>query len=1110
MLHLIVVSFAAQAAPATVLSHEVEWTLGPGDRLTRATLWEIRVDDPAACTAGLRTPAGLDGAMVGGARVIDDLLFVPPSTADGDIFRLAQRETVRSWERSGTFSTVPGLPVVHAKVVVRSSGDPLSLWHDESGWLESIGDRRAEVTWSNVHMDQPASLTWTTWSDWFDAGARLVDITDARLGRREDLGKALAESLGAVDLATIAERVHHEIALEPGGAWDTARPVSAVVESGTGTAHERALVLVNLIRLAGYEAWPGGYAPPSTHHLPVTLPAPALTPHPLVVIERAGDNVYVDPAADSASVPTLPAMLQGGVAWKAGSLPIQISPDAMSDGEVQIISSAQVGRDRSLAFRTDLSADGGAPERIRTLLRPLSTQDRVEAISRIVRAGHPEVGRLEIEIDAVERPSRPLRITISGTIDDALGPSGGGLAGRVTPILAPTLAAWLPPNLRVTEQLTVTAPSGYGVLALAPPPTTLRAHTLVSRTARRDARRATVSTEVQRLQRTTTAAQDARAAVHLADAAQEGTEVLLYPAMTPTTRDALRADTGLSDAERQARETLLWLAAREPAAARRSLKKRAKNCELTPVIEFLRPMISADRAGLIELLHDLAQADGDRLRVTEALSDAGLRRDAWELAFAVHTSEDTDARFEALLQLVDLQVASAPSEEDDPVGHAMWHEPLAWIAAAEEIRTGDPRTARWHADRALELGDIDAAEAALPEDTHADTFLLRARMAVLRGDSREDVTGWLDAVRDAAPDDPAAALAAADIAAQSGNLRGARDHALAAARVGVDDLRSWREVVDRSLVLGDLHGALAAAHTASDAAPGDPGGAGLLLQLATLAGDVDAARIARDRGQDFQDAAKDWPIPLAGLFAETPIERRLALLRARDVEVVADASMLHLRARDHLAAGMLDEAARDGLLLATLHRDPAGHAIRFAAVAGRGSTPSDLRRVRESSDASPEAGTAVLEYDLITGARAPSARSPSERGAAILAAMADPTSQGAWSAETPEPTGVAPAGMRPNAALDSAVGVRAWSDAARGLTVIRVGASTDALPPPLDALYEQEEVPHSTTEAGEPIFCLSGGFLPLFVARHTTTEGSLVLGIGFTPTDAAKALTLGK
>ena len=62
----------------------------------------------------------------------------------------------------------------------------------------------------------------------------------------------------------------------------------------------------------------------------------------------------------------------------------------------------------------------------------------------------------------------------------------------------------------------------------------------------------------------------------------------------------------------------------------------------------------------------------------------------------------------------------------------------------------------------------------------------------------------------------------------------------------------------------------------------------------------------------------------------------LALLTAREAEVVAEPKWLAIRAQLHLDAGQLDAAARDGLLLWSRYDRPDGMALAFAATAGRG------------------------------------------------------------------------------------------------------------------------------------------------------------------------------
>ena len=79
---------AEVAPPATVISHTLDVTVDSGGRLRETQTWMVRIDDPAACEAGLQGPPGLSGAMDGDAIVLDDLLIVPSDIEKGTILTL--------------------------------------------------------------------------------------------------------------------------------------------------------------------------------------------------------------------------------------------------------------------------------------------------------------------------------------------------------------------------------------------------------------------------------------------------------------------------------------------------------------------------------------------------------------------------------------------------------------------------------------------------------------------------------------------------------------------------------------------------------------------------------------------------------------------------------------------------------------------------------------------------------------------------------------------------------------------------------------------------------------------------------------------------------------
>ncbi|MFT4623460.1 MAG: hypothetical protein ACI8PZ_002116, partial [Myxococcota bacterium] len=1019
----------AWGAPATVLRHDVAWTLASDDRLVTDTTWVIRIDDPAACVAGLHAPAGLDGAEHNGARVLEDLLLVPAGTPAGAEFTLHSKTTGKTWQKSGAFDKAPDLPLVTARVSIDvPRGQPLSVWHDDAAWTELATDRSAVVSWEDIPAGLAASLVWSSWPDWLTAGDRLLEVTDKQLGSREDMGRELAAGLGAIGVGTLAERVVREVSLDPGGGWDDARSVRSVVTSGHGTAAERGLVLINLLRLSGYEAWPGGYRT-ARNQAPSTLPAPALLQRPIVAIEW-GDRVdYIDPAADHASVPSIPADLYGGTAWHAGDLPVPVGGDALVDGEVRLVTEAKVTRTGDMTWRTDLVAVGAALQRIREYLAPLPVDGRREAIGNLLRVARPNPARLDINVSGIEQPSAELRITVSGSDTGRFRSVAGGMVGSVPPVLAPAMARWLPPNIRVEERMAVSGPADLEVLATTEARSEFRAEAQVSRVQLPDRRRSVFVTEVLRPYRTTSAGWDARAQRFLDGEANTGPEVWLFPRSSPTLIKQVRAASELSLVDRAVLEALVHLAADNGGAASRAIRKAAKGVPLADVIAGLQHLRRPDFARLWSIVAYYGNTPEDVLAVAQAMLDAGLTREGWLLAYSVHDSSVPEVRLQALFMMLEHQGAQPDPEADSEAAEA-WRKSdfiLEWIA---EIAPDDPRLVRRKAALALESGAVATAELLLEDllargpDPAAEVLLAQA--AAQAGVPLHEIRERVDRAVASAPFDHHVAAEGAATLSAVGDLHRALDHALAAARLAYDDLDRWEGTVDAALDVGDLHAALYAARRASDIAEADPEAAALLLEMSALAGDETNAKLARKRANNFTDAGREWPIPVEQLILEIRPRAVFALLQGRDAEVVRSAPLLLQRARLRLARGLLDEAARDGMLLERMHGEPAGRALAFSAIVGRQQSSTNAAALYSAAAQSTDAALVALEHDLIIGTNDVRKRAEAidnDRARQIAAALADPLglSGAAWPADLTTPRD-SPRGMRLNTELGGVAG----------------------------------------------------------------------------------------
>src|SRR5690606_27959359 len=107
--------------------------------------------------------------------------------------------------------------------------------------------------------------------------------------------------------------------------------------------------------------------------------------------------------------------------------------------------------------------------------------------------------------------------------------------------------------------------------------------------------------------------------------------------------------------------------------------------------------------------------------------------------------------------------------------------------------------------------------------------------------------------------------------------------------------------------------------------------------------------------------------------------------------------------------------------------------------------------------------------------------------------------------ELATPRGRAPRGFVVNRRLGAVRGVAAWSDPTEELAIVRIGAVTGVLPPPLGQLWTLGAAPVQSLPGGGQIVRLEGGILPLFAAV-AIDDGEEVYGLGYTAAAARRAL----
>ncbi|MCB9672300.1 MAG: hypothetical protein H6734_22680 [Alphaproteobacteria bacterium] len=1094
---------ALAAPPATVLEHTLDVRVDYGGRLATTQTWKVRIDDPAGCVAGLLAPPGLDGAMDdAGAIVLRDLLVVPETAAVGDVFTLVATGSEGAQPHSGLFETAPDLPTVRAEVVVTSLGrQPLTVWADPLGdpvWSTRRG-KQATITWAELSPAQQARTVWSTWSDWLEAGEQLEADVTKKLATKVELGRDLAADVESSNLPELVRRTlaHVELDLTVTGDYATARTAGEVTRSRKGTAAERGLVILSMLRAAGYEAQPAMLRRATAKGaFPVTVPGPGMLDTPVVMArDRAGKTVWIDPSSDSVAVPALPAAMVGATVWAPGDLPSRRVAPGVVDGNVVLTTSAKIEANGDVVWSTDVSADGTGLEAIRSLLHTLDDDGQQKALRRLVEQGRPGLERFQATTAGTVDPFKKLTITLSGHDAGVFQAWGGGMKGEITPVLGAAMAGWLPPNIRVVEIVDITPMSTHTVAAHGRPGPAWDATAQIDRVVSRNGNRLRIDVDAIRPYAASTSTQDAGAATFLGERAKEGVEILLFP---PADKNVVKGVQGLDlpDAEIRALQALLWWTVDDDRQARKLLKKALKT---HPPLDFVDPFLERvgpdprpwkalyelipeeDKATKVALAHRLLEPHpAMALELSQPLQQHGDPKVAvpalliaMEVAPTQEVRNSLAGRMESITDGGELQRARLMLAEFD-IAHGQ--------SAAKATEKLEPTSAR---ARIVRLAPIAAG---LPRAE------LRDRVAKLRSEDPTDVH---------------VAAHGAHLLGAAGFRAEALDAALDAARLAHDDPRLWSEAARYAVKAGNLQLALEAAHRSSDLAPTGVEWAGQLHHLATLARDDAMETLARRRDPALKRG--DWPPTLDDLTALAGQDELLAVLQFHEEEVAGNPVYLALRAQLRNDAGFRDEAARDSINLARVHGEPQGKALAFAATAGRVFGTGALSLLDDVDD--PTARLVRLDYRLITGsgdARADARLLADEpRAQEILLAIGSPADAAAkvegWPADLADERLRTPNGYRVNPVLSAARGVSAFSHADRQLAIVVVNGETDVLPPPLSALFSRADPPLDVTAEGAELFALRDGYLPLYAARRKA-DGHTTYGLGFTPEAARRAL----
>ena len=1118
MLAALISLVAALAAPATILEHDVDVRIDYRRQLTETVTVTIRVDDPAACAAGVFVPPGLDGAIDGAAMVLEDVFVVPADVQEGDTFRLQVKRRGPRGFHSGVLRSAPDLPVEAASLKVSvHANQPLSVWADPGAdptYEISRRTRTVRMAWSGDEA-MPAAA-WSTYGDWQAASDELAEAIEGKMATKPELGRDVAADLEGIGVGGITERAFQRVQLDggPPGTWEAARTALEISESRSGTAAERGVLLISLLRIAGYDAQPGLFRPSGGIDFPSTVPAPALLTRPMVVVKTKRGVVYVDPAAERASVPDRPASMLGATVWAPGQLPFTLPDTGIVDGRITVTTTVTVAGDGSATWSSSVSSTGAATEYLRQLLAPLDDAGRGEALGRLVMQGRPGIERLQVSTSGVTRTDQPLTLTVSGFDQEALSTVGYGLRGTIAPTLAPAMAGWLPSNLAVDETVTVSPPPALTLLGSRTAASAFQPEAMVGRRYSRNGPKANLHVDVQRPYRQSTPAQDKAARDFLAAQAGQGTELLLFTAASKATQKGLMASEQLTDAEKVILSAQLWWSVGNERKALKTLKKGMVTTGFEALLTGLAEVAQPGDMRPWDALLELAVEDpAGQVSVAEAMESAGLYRRAW-LASAPHqASPDPKVALTALLLAERLQ--GPPPDADDDEAAAIWTQPSELLERAAELAPDDPRVRIRLAELALESGETAKAQSIVDELVDSGTgggaaIALGALAAAQSGIPKDEVTERIEEAVRKDPTNPEVIGLAARATAEVGAAEEGLQYALTAARIGGNEPQLWEAASGRALAASDLGTAVYAAKLASDLDEGNARRARRLAELARLALDKESYELGMRRAG--QEIGGGWPPSLDARMRDAPADALLGLLDVAEEDVAAEPRLLAMRGQLRIDAGRLDEGARDGMYLAGKFQWPEGWALAYAGTVGR-QYSSALQKALDDAAGSQSTAQAVrLEVGLIAGSSDPlrDARTLADsRASALLSAVNDPAAAAGsidgWPEGLEDPEAEAPPGYRLNRPLGSASGVVAHSNANAQVAVVRVATITGLLPPPLNQLYSVDPQPIERLDGGGQVVRLLGGVAPLYAAIAFEGEQE-VYGLGFSAQAAKRAL----
>ncbi len=1104
---------AAAAAPVTVTDHTLDVRLDRRGVGTTEQTWTVRVDNPAACTAGVLAPPGLDGAEDAGARVMQTILLIPDDAIEGSTYTLTSRRRV-SRRDSGIFQLAPEALTESATVTVRSSSRTApQVWADEEAFLSIRRSRGTKTVTSHWQYSDSGTALWSTESAWPSLGARLESQVTQKLASRTEMGRDLVSAArnDGIGIGGLLDEVRSHVSVQPGdiGTLADAQSAADTLTDEAGTATERALVLLSVLRESGYDARLAWVRPKSKAAISPIPPVPSAYPLPAVAVVTDERTLWLDPASDYSVSHGIPAAFTGGIGWVSGRSPERIQGTPSTDPDVTITGTATLSITGSLAWDVSVTGTGPTQERLRSELAPLSEEERQQTFQDLLSFARPsDNDRSTIHFSNLTRSEDPLRIEFQLVEPSAFHTAGPGIEGDILAVLAPALAEWLGDDTRITEDIAIILPASLRALGTPVPRSVNDTMGTVARSIVDDGPTVRLRTEVAR----SAGLQTDETERFFRRAAEAPLPLLLLPPITRKLAKTMAKTPWLEDvADQQALAVIASVRAGDVRRARKIVLQNKEDVDRSTLVWRVAERSDPAHTQALDVLWDLSETDDQRLQVAQALTSCSSKRASWLRFSQLLATPNPADRLEVVLAVLNTQPRVQPDPITDAEGNQAWFAPallMEWAIESAQVSPntpegGDARILRLQAEAALAASHPETAETvviqAMRSSTAPDLPILFARAGAAMGVDVKETILTVDETVEKAPADTLVLLAAADVALDVGRPEQALAYRLKAARLVGDDPELWLTVSHQALAVADLGTALQAARRASDLSPTAGPANERLAQLAWLADDSQLAGIATSR----LGAPPRAPLHFADTLTDTTVEERAAVLEWRDETVRHNPNLLADRALARLSRGDVHKAALDGLWLSTHHNDPRGSSVLLAA------TTSRMTETPVGSDSSDMSATVALTRGIVLGTPGLSRAATTLEDNAVAAVVRDwnrspntVAAAGGFTA-TATPTVRSPSGYSRHSVLADADGVVAWTLRGQGKAVVAVRGAEYGLPPLL-ASTTQRVSPAERRMQGGVIERLEGLAMPVYAAR-VRLDGGTAWGLGFTATAAEQA-----